>query len=143
MYNFHIMEPLLYLILPLYKNLYKVVISGTVEVPLYENYTLNINVGDNIVWVNDDPTDIITIVSEQKLWKNDEVVLGHIGSQFNYTFDEIGTYTFYIKQYQGFPKQTIIVSNSNIVPILTDTVPTHNESITTPVVTTTTPISTN
>ena len=109
-----------------YKGFYKVVISGTVEVPLYENYTLNINVGDNIVWVNDDPTDIITIVSEQKLWKNDEVVLGHIGSQFNYTFDEIGTYTFYIKQYQGFPKQTIIVSNSNIVPILTYTVPTYH-----------------
>ena len=95
-----------------YNGFYRVIDTRTGTSLPYENNTFNINVGDNIIWVNDDPSDTITIISEQKLWKNNSAVLRHTGGQFNYTFNESGIYTFYIEQFQGFPKQTIIVSEN-------------------------------
>lgn len=97
-----------------YHGFYKVVIAGGGSV-LYENNTFNINVGDNIIWINDDPSDAITVINDQRLWENDTATLKYYGRQFNYTFNKSGIYTFYIKQYSAFPKQTVIVSD-----ILTD-----------------------
>lgn len=117
-----------------YHGFSKVVIAEIGDIPSYENYTLNISTGDKIIWINDDPTDILTIISEQKLWKDGEVVLGHEGSQFNYIFNSSGAFTFYIKQYQGLSKQTVIVSGTDIsTPMPTYTgadipTPTPNEA---------------
>jgi plastocyanin len=84
--------------------------SSVGEPPLYENHTFNINVGESITWVNNDPSDKITIISEQGLWQNDYVVLSHAGRRFSYTFNSSGIYTFSIKEYKRFPEQKIIVS---------------------------------
>ena len=125
-----------------YKGFYKVFIEGAVEYPPYENYTLNINVGDEIIWINDDVGDTITIISEDGLWKDSKATLKYTGRQFKYTFNDIGTYTFHIKQNKTLPRQTVIVSNVSTdisptpTPIVTptDTViePTPEETDTTP-----------
>lgn len=104
--------------------------------PLYENHTLNIIVGDSITWVNNDESDKITIISGQKLWKDNDVVLIHAGRKYSYTFNNTGVYTFNISEYDAFPKQIIIVSNigdvvdtipediaDKIVENVTDTIP--------------------
>lgn len=81
------------------------------EPPLYENRTLNINVGDSVTWVNNDPSDKITIISEQGLWNDNGVILVHTGRRSSYTFNETGKYTFHIAEYNMSKRQTIIVSN--------------------------------
>lgn len=64
---------------------------------IYQNYTLNINKGDNVIWMNDDDNDHrITLVSN--LWSNDSMVLGWQTKEFNYTFDEEGIYDIFIKE---------------------------------------------
>lgn len=96
-----------------YHGFYKVVIAGGDSIQ-YENNTININVGDNIVWINDDQSDMLTIINDQGLWGNDTAILKYYGRQFNYTFNRSGIYTFSIKQYSAFPKQTVIVSGVSI-----------------------------
>lgn len=119
-----------------YKGFYRVVIAGA-EQPPYENHTLNINVGDKMVWSNEDLSETLTIISEQELWKDKDAVLRHTGSQFSYIFDRTGIFTFYIKQYKGLPKQTIIVSELVSAPT-----PTPNETTPVPTPTETTPTPT-
>lgn len=74
------------------------------------NRTLIINVSDSIVWVNDATPDVpLTIISEQGLWNNTVARLRWNYQKFNYTFNESGTYSFYIKEYPKEQHQTIIV----------------------------------
>lgn len=93
-----------------YHGFYRVVVDKN-ESLSYENYTLNIDIGDKIIWINDDPSDTLTIISEQQLWDNDTAILKYTGRQFNYVFNNTGTYTFYIKQYRALSKQTVLVSD--------------------------------
>lgn len=95
-----------------YSGFYSVINESTGEFYQYENHTLNINIGDKIVWVNRDTTDIITIINDQGLWGNNSVVL-EFREQFNYTFNDPGIYTFHIDRYKKLSKQTIIVSSDN------------------------------
>lgn len=94
-----------------YNGFYRVINTTTGESISDQNHILNINVGDNIIWINEDQSDRITIISDQGLWESDVALLEHTGSQFNYTFDSPGIYTFNIKEYKGFSKQTVTVSD--------------------------------
>lgn len=76
----------------------------------YMNKTLNITVGDEVVWINDaTPDEPLTIISEQGLWENRSAHLRWNYQRFNYTFTEPGTYTFYIQQYPRKQHQVIMV----------------------------------
>lgn len=95
-----------------YEGFYRIVDPKTGESLPYENNTFEINIGDKIVWVNEDPSDTITIISEQGIWKENKGILKDTGKQVNHTFNKKGNYTFYIKEYRQFAKQKIIVSNN-------------------------------
>lgn len=94
------------------------------ESPPYEDHTLSINVGDTVIWINNDVSNRLTIVSEQKLWKENDARLSYAGRKFNYIFNDAGTYTLHIKPDEKLPKQTIIVSDilAYVTPVPTDTV---------------------
>ncbi len=94
------------------------------ESQLYDNHILNIIVGDSITWINNDPSDRIIIISDQKIWNDSDIVLTHAGKRYSYTFNNTGVYTFRIAEYDTFPKQTIIVSD------ITDVIDTIPENVT-------------
>lgn len=76
------------------------------------NRTLTINVSDRVIWENDaDPDEELTIISEQGLWNNMSAILRRNYQKFGYTFNESGTYSFYIKEYPNEAHQTIIVNS--------------------------------
>ncbi len=111
-----------------YKGFYKVAIENTGEIPKYENHTLNINIGDKIIWINDDDDDI-TIISQQGLWENKSAFLKYTGRRFNYTFNIPGIYTFYANRYNALLRQTVIVSSNKInSTVSTTTIPTVSPS---------------
>ena len=85
----------------------------------YNNRTLNINVGDSIIWENDAEKTTFTIVSDQGLW-NDKVGYLRVGSKVNYKFETPGKYTFRLKEYS--PRQTIIVNGQTVNPTVNPTV---------------------
>ena len=75
------------------------------------NDTLTINVSDSVVWINDaTPDEPLTIISEQGLWNSTSARLRWNYQKFNYTFNESGTYSFYIKEYPNEKHQIIIVN---------------------------------
>lgn len=89
----------------------------------YVNKTLNISVGDTIIWRNDaTPDEELNIISDQKLWNNTARLRWNY-QNFNYTFDEPGTYTFHVKEYPRLQQQKIIVNSKTptLTPIITDT----------------------
>lgn len=111
-----------------YKGFFKVAIENTGEIPKYENHTLNINIGDKIIWINDDD-DAITIISQQGLWENKSAFLKYTGRRFNYTFNNPGIYTFYANRYNALLRQTVIVSSNKInSTVSTTTIPTISPS---------------
>lgn len=78
---------------------------------VYENHTLNIYSGDNVMWINDaDPDETLTVVSEQGLWDNVTGKLRWNYQEINYTFIEPGTYGVYIREYPRLIHQKIVVS---------------------------------
>lgn len=94
-----------------YKGLYKVINMNTKNYTPYENKTLNINIGDTVEWVNDDDIGL-TIISNEKLWKDKYGYMKSTWKRFNYTFTRSGNYTFYIRQYATkFQLQTIVVKS--------------------------------
>ncbi len=109
-----------------YSGFYSVINDKTEEPSQYENHTLNINIGDKIIWVNRD-TDVVTIISDQGLWANNNVILVY-RKQFNYTFFNPGIYTFYIDRYKKLSKQTIIVSDSTNKTVTIEPTPTMTTS---------------
>ena len=76
----------------------------------YENYTLNIYVGDTVSWYSEVDYDKITLVSEQGLWVKNDTRAILMNREFNYTFNTPGTYTFSIKEEPRAPDQKIIVN---------------------------------
>lgn len=79
----------------------------------YEDKTINIRVGDIVIWSNEDPTETFTITSEPRLWSNKTGYL-RSAKKFNYTFNQAGMYDIYIMQRNTFPHQTVIVESLNI-----------------------------
>ena len=102
-----------------YKGFYKVFNEQTGKYITYENYMLDINVGDNVIWINDDATDTVTIISEQNLWNDDEGTLVYTGRRINYTFGSTGIYTFHLKENESL-QQIIIVSNADNITNMTE-----------------------
>lgn len=107
------------------------------------NDTLTINVSDSVVWINDaTPDEPLTIISEQGLWNDTSARLRWNYQKFNYTFNESGTYSFYIKEYPN-EKHQIIIVNSIETPtpkptIVTRQTPTVNQTTNeTPIITST------
>lgn len=86
---------------------------------IYDNRTLNISLGDTVIWENDADKSTLTIVSDQNLW-SDKVGRIKVGQRINYEFDNPGTYTFYIKEVSS-RFQTIIVNNIGGIPVVTQT----------------------
>lgn len=89
------------------------------------NKTLIINASDSVIWINDaTPDEPLTIISEQGLWNNTSAKLRWNYQKFGYTFNESGTYGFYIKEYPREQHQKIIVnpietSTPELTPIIT------------------------
>ncbi len=111
----------------------------------YENQTLNINVGDTVIWVNDaSDNNELTILSVQNLWDSVKGYLKYNYRSFSYTFTQPGTYEIYVKEYPRRPHQTIIVA-----PVETPTVttppptPTETETIVATASVTQTPAATS
>jgi len=90
---------------------FKRVIETTYKPFVYQNLTLNVYVGDTIIWISDSEDYSLTIVSEQGLWDNNDTraKLRWNYQQFNYTFTKPGTYGVYIKEFR-LAHQKIIVS---------------------------------
>ncbi|WMW25251.1 hypothetical protein RE474_00600 [Methanolobus sediminis] len=62
---------------------------------------------DTVVWFNrNNPTRLFTVVSNEELWDN--TTIGYRLS-FKYTFNETGTYTYYVLGWEERMKGTIIV----------------------------------
>lgn len=98
-----------------YKGLYRVINMDTKDYAPYENKTLVVNIGDTVEWINDDDTGL-TIISNEKLWKDKYGYMKSTWKRFNYTFTKSGNYTFYIRQYAAkFQPQTIVVSPTNSI----------------------------
>ena len=65
--------------------------------------------GDTVIWENDEVTETLNIVSDQKLW-NSKIGQIKAGRKINYTFYNPGTYTFKMV-FEGVSKrQTIVVT---------------------------------
>lgn len=94
----------------------------------YENYTLNINVGDNVIWENQAyNNNALTIVSEQNLWNSTSGYLRYNYRSFNYTFIQPGTYQISIKEEPRLRHQTIVVAPVE-TPTVTTPPPTPTET---------------
>ena len=89
---------------------FKRVIETTYKEVSYQNLTLTIYTGDNVVWdrIGTESKPILTIISDQGLWANGTARLMN-NKVVNYTFTEPGTYTFRIKEVRRILPQTIIV----------------------------------
>ncbi len=91
----------------------------------YENQTLNLSVGDTVIWINDasDNNDL-TILSVQNLWDSQRGYLKYNYRSFNYTFTKPGSYEIYVKEYPRRPHQTIIVAPVETPVVTTPPTPT-------------------
>lgn len=83
------------------------------------NATLNISIGDTIIWTNDAaPSKMMTIISKEKLWNlsreklwdRENGTLRSNGKEFNYTFNKSGIYNVYVKE-RRILKQKITVGS--------------------------------
>lgn len=102
---------------------YRVIDITTHKSSPYDNRTLIINRGDTVTWMNDADNAILTIISEQQLFTNKRL---DIRQRSSYTFDQIGTYTFYIKEYLNRQHLTVIVNaieEGTYTPITTTPMP--------------------
>ncbi len=78
---------------------------------VYENLTLNITIGDTVIWVNDaTPDEEMTMVSEQNLWGNTSARLRWNYQFFNYTFTQPGIYGIYVREEPRVRHQKIVVN---------------------------------
>lgn len=110
---------------------YRVRVLDSSQSISYVNKTLNISVGDTIIWINDAyPDEPLTIISDQNLWENNSAYLRWNYQKFNYTFKQPGIYTFHVKEYSRLQHQKIIVNATIPIPTYIPT-PTPTEKITT------------
>ena len=75
----------------------------------------NINVGDTVIWSNEDPVESFTVDSDPKLW-TDRFGYLRPGKRFNYSFNRPGMYNIFIKQSSTLPYQIIIVNVPYSIP---------------------------
>ncbi|MCS3924882.1 PKD domain-containing protein [Methanosalsum natronophilum] len=70
---------------------------------------VEINVGDTVVWRNlqTDPQRVFTLVSEDGLWESTSVTYRRT---MTYTFNETGTYDFYVREFPARMSGTITVN---------------------------------
>jgi len=77
----------------------------------YSNHTLTINVGDNVKWISVSEENIpLTVVSVEGLWNNSSSFLKYSYRNFNYTFNQPGTFEVYLKDNPRIAHQKIIVN---------------------------------
>ena len=94
----------------------------------YVNNTLNINVGDNVIWENQAYNNYeLTILSEQNLWDSKYGYLKYNYRSFNYTFMKPGNYQTSIKEEPRLRHLTIIVTPIE-TPVTTTLPPTPMET---------------
>jgi plastocyanin len=86
------------------------VIDITYKPIVYENFTLNINAGDTVIWVNMDYDYKLTLVSDQGLWDMNDTRAILISREFNHTFTKPGIYTFRLKEEPRTAPMTIVVN---------------------------------
>lgn len=100
-----------------YHGFYRAYNIGTGEelIGRDDNKTLNIYIGDTVIWSNEDPVEIFTIESDPKLWANNVGYLGP-GKRFSYTFNQSGMYTIDVKKRITSPHQIIIVNSPALTP---------------------------
>lgn len=99
---------------------YRTVVIDSNKTMSYVNKTLNITIGDTVIWRNDATPDWpLTIISEQGLWNNTSAKLRWNYDKFGYTFNESGTYTFHIKEYPRLQQKIIVIPTET--PISTAT----------------------
>lgn len=104
----------------------------------YVNNTLNINVGDKVIWENQAyNNNELTVVSEQNLWDNKSGYMRYNYRTSNYTFMQPGTYQVSIKEEPRLRYQTIVVA-----PVKTPTVTTPSPTPTPTATETAAPTST-
>ncbi len=73
------------------------------ELISYDNKTFYIDIGDTVGWENYVASDErVTVISDNKLWKDDSVILGWNYKVFKYTFNKSGTYKFHLKENRIF-----------------------------------------
>lgn len=89
---------------------YRVRLITSTTPPIYNNYTLNINTGDEVIWISESEDYTITIVSEQGLWDNTSAKLRWNYQRFNYTFNNPGTYGVYLMEFPKVKHQKIVVT---------------------------------
>ena len=95
---------------------------------IYVNNTLNINVGDKVIWENQAYNNYeLTILSEQNLWDSSYGYLKYNYRSFNYTFMQPGTYQISIKEEPRLRHQTINVAPVE-TPVVTTLPPTPTET---------------
>lgn len=92
---------------------YRVIdITTRKQAPYDKNYTLTINVGDTVIWINDaTPDEPLTIISKDNLWGNRSAYLRWNYQKFNYTFNQSGIYDIYVREYPRLKHQTVIVKD--------------------------------
>ncbi|MDD5615360.1 MAG: hypothetical protein PHH85_04085 [Candidatus Methanoperedens sp.] len=94
----------------------------------YVNNTLNINVGDNVIWENQAyDNNELTILSEQNLWDSKYGYLKYNYRSFNYTFMQPGNYQISIKEEPRLRHLTIIVAPVE-TPVATTLPPTPTKT---------------
>ncbi len=94
----------------------------------YVNNTLNINVGDNVIWENQAyDNNELTILSEQNLWDSKYGYLKYNYRAFNYTFMQPGNYQISIKEEPRLRHLTIIVAPVE-TPVATTLPPTPTKT---------------
>ena len=91
---------------------YKVTASNGSAPYDINNRTLTINAGDTVRWRSVTPYYVLTIVSQEGLWNinNSSSRLRHELSSFDYTFDKLGEYEIYIKEFPRETHQKIVVN---------------------------------
>lgn len=94
-------------------RIYDVRTSEEITYTEYDNNTLNIRVGDTVIWSNEDPVEYLTIVSIPKLWENRTSYI-RTAKIFSHKFNKVGKYDIYIRQHQDLPHQKIVVSSSSL-----------------------------
>jgi plastocyanin len=77
----------------------------------YANHTLTINAGDTVKWISVSDENIpLTVVSVEGLWNNSTSFLKYSYRNFNYTFNQPGTFEVYLKDNPRIAHQKIIVN---------------------------------
>ena len=112
-----------------YHGFYRIYDITTEKEITPEDKEFNINVGDTVIWSNEDPIETFTVVSDPKLWY-DRVGYLNPGKIFNYTFNRPGMFSIFVRQRSTLPYQIIIVNVPTVnVPVSNEKSSRINETV--------------